>query len=125
MKVCSVHGCPELTKTSHCEVHTKQSHGWHTSTRVTPPGWGKMRKRILRRDGRVCIICKRRATVVDHLVPMAWDGEALNPKNLRAMCPRCHDAKTSHERTLGKEMKKMNGEDRKDAIVSFVQVWRG
>jgi 5-methylcytosine-specific restriction endonuclease McrA len=55
---------------------------------------------------------------------MAWKGEALDPANLRAMCSRCHDAKTAHERLLGKSMKKQNGEERANAIAEFVETWR-
>ena len=99
-----------------CEQH-QPSHGWGTSTRTKPPGWEKIRKRVLRRDRFRCVICGQRGNIVDHLLPMAWGGsESMD--NLRTMCPRDHRAKSDHEREIGR-----HGRDPGD-IREFLVAWR-
>lgn len=49
------------------------------------------------------MVCRvRRATVVDHIVPVdkrnpMGDKGRLDKKNLQALCKLCHDAKTMRE----------------------------
>jgi 5-methylcytosine-specific restriction endonuclease McrA len=56
--------------------------------------WQAIRPSILERDGYVCQIagpkCKRKATQVDHIVPLAEGGARLDPHNLRAACSACN-----------------------------------
>lgn len=124
MKVCGTPGCPELTKTSYCETHMPvQSHGWHTSTRVSPPGWEKARRRTLRAARYRCYRCGGRATIADHYLPLAWGGAPTDGHNLRAMCQRCHKAKTQHESALGKKLKGVSGPERMKLIDPFLEEW--
>jgi 5-methylcytosine-specific restriction protein A len=41
-----------------------------------------------------------RAAVVDHVIPLAWDGSDER-WNKQALCTACHDAKSAAERTNG------------------------
>lgn len=47
--------------------------------------WEATRKRILARDGFVCVVCGSPATHVDHIVPKAAGGTD-EESNLQAMC---------------------------------------
>lgn len=115
--VCRKQGCPEFTVANGlCESH-QPSHGWGTSTRSKPKGWDKVRRRVLFRDRRSCVICGERGTIVDHLLPIAWGGtESMS--NLRAMCERDHKAKTLHEQQIGRA-----GRDPEEIKV-FLLTWR-
>lgn len=114
--VCRERGCPEFSvKGGLCGVH-QPAHGWGSSTRVKPAGWERIRRRVLRRDRWCCVVCGGRADVVDHLLPMAWGGgESMG--NLRALCGRCHRAKSGHEREIGKR-----GRDPGE-VREFLSVW--
>lgn len=72
------------------------SGGWRGSDRVKrlPPGWPKIRARILARDS-TCVLCGvRPATHCDHIVAKAdRHGEA----DLQGVCAECHGLKSSAE----------------------------
>lgn len=56
----------------------------------------------MKRDGYVCQVCQGRgAFAVDHIVPKARGGTDSDA-NLRAICKRCHDAKTQGEAIEGR-----------------------
>jgi 5-methylcytosine-specific restriction protein A len=59
-------------------------------------GWPSIRSRILARDQGKCVLCGRRATDVDHIVP-AYLGGTDADVNLRSLCNECHAAKSSTE----------------------------
>ncbi|MGI8624193.1 MAG: HNH endonuclease [Solirubrobacteraceae bacterium] len=68
------------------------------STRVRRGhAWRKVRADVLARDSYVCQLdlpgCTWVATVVDHVVPVARGGAALDPANLRAACSSCNARK--------------------------------
>ena len=81
---------------------------WSTSNRrdQLPPGWGKIRARILQRDGHQCTHtrydtgarCSEVATEVDHIVP----GNDHSDTNLRALCRYHHGQKSSREGAAGR-----------------------
>jgi 5-methylcytosine-specific restriction protein A len=81
MKVCSVHGCPNLTKGSRCARHRYRN----GSTRA----WREVRAFVLRRDGYVCWQCGAPATDADHIVPKV-EGGSDQASNLRASCAKCN-----------------------------------
>jgi 5-methylcytosine-specific restriction endonuclease McrA len=60
-------------------------------------GWRKVRLFILERDGWLCQIrgpkCTKRATQVDHRIPVIAGGSWLDPDNLRASCERCNKSR--------------------------------
>ena len=63
--------------------------------------WGKIRKRILRRDP-LCVYCKAKGRVsasveVDHIVPLAQGGTD-DDENLCGTCHSCHAEKSARER---------------------------
>lgn len=64
--------------------------------------WKKLRASVLRRDAYLCQPCFKAgritaAVAVDHVIGKAKGGtDALS--NLRAICSRCHDAKTAADR---------------------------
>jgi len=66
-------------------------------TQPLPRDWGRIRKRVLRRDQGICYVCGRPgATHVDHVVP-ASRGGSDDEANLRAICGECHGRKTAGE----------------------------
>ena len=83
-----------------------------------PAGWKDTRKRGRagqRERAQVlveepfCRLClaegKRvRAVVVDHIVPLAWDGSD-DRSNKQALCNPCHDAKSKAERLEGRALR--------------------
>ena len=55
------------------------------------PRFLRLRRGILSAAGHVCEICgEAKATVVDHVVPLAHGGAAFDPDNLRAACRSCN-----------------------------------
>ena len=57
--------------------------------------WRRIREVVLLRDSYTCQIhlpkvCGRRATMVDHIVPIAEGGEPFDELNLRAACGPCN-----------------------------------
>ncbi|HCA85758.1 MAG TPA: endonuclease [Streptomyces sp.] len=72
------------------------SGGWRDSRRRErlPPGWRKIRARILARDV-TCVLCGVRPSVFcDHIVAKAdLNGDA----DLQGVCGPCHDQKSSRE----------------------------
>lgn len=124
MKVCSTPGCPDLTNSTYCEAHLPpQMHRWHTSKRVSPPGWEKVRRRVLYAAKWKCYRCGGRATIADHHLPMAWGGAPLEKANLRAMCGRCHTAKTQDESRIGRRLKALPVPEQMAEISDFLREW--
>jgi 5-methylcytosine-specific restriction enzyme A len=71
---------------------------WKTSQRkaTLPPGWAKIRRRILTRDNHTCYKCGGLATHVDHIANAAAGGDDKDA-NLAAICVDCHQTKSSAE----------------------------
>ena len=63
--------------------------------RLTEPGYRRLAKWVLDRDGGVCQIkgptCTQAATVVDHVIARADGGDCYDPHNLRAACRACNN----------------------------------
>jgi 5-methylcytosine-specific restriction protein A len=69
--------------------------------------WRRLRAWFLRRNPRCEHHLKqgisRKATVVDHIKPIAEAPELrLDPSNLRALCKPCHDRRTALEQGFGR-----------------------
>jgi 5-methylcytosine-specific restriction enzyme A len=62
--------------------------------------WLRTREQVLARAAGRCASCRRRAPVlhVDHVKERKDGGADLDPRNLRALCPACHNRKTAHAR---------------------------
>jgi 5-methylcytosine-specific restriction endonuclease McrA len=75
---------------------------WEGSTRRArlPKDWPRIRARIIRRDGGVCVArysdgrrCELPGTDVDHIVP----GDDHRDENLQLLCPWHHRHKSGSE----------------------------
>jgi 5-methylcytosine-specific restriction endonuclease McrA len=125
-KSCGREGCPELTVEggAYCRDHQPITEwGWGTSRRTKDPHWDRTRRGVLSRARYMCVVCGRRANYVDHLLPQAWGGTAAR-ENLRAMCGRCHHAKTLDEGRIGRQMKTVDPNTRAEMIFAFIANWR-
>ena len=57
------------------------------------PGWFRLRREILERDGFVCKTCGRRKNLqVDHIIPRSKGGKDV-PENLVTSCRHCNISK--------------------------------
>ena len=80
------------------------SGGWAGSDRVRrlPPGWKKIRARVLKRDP-ICVLCGvRPSTHCDHIQAKTDDHR---PSHLQGVCEPCHRQKSARE---GAEAKRNN-----------------
>jgi 5-methylcytosine-specific restriction endonuclease McrA len=87
------------------------SGGWQGSDRVRrlPPGWRKIRARILERDP-ICKICDvRPSAFCDHIVAKADDHSEAG---LQGVCGPCHDQKSAREGAAGAKAKRQPGRQR-------------
>jgi len=71
------------------------------------------RARILRRDGGLCVHCRKSgrvsiATEVDHITPL-FKGGTYDDDNLQSLCHDCHTDKTAED--LGKKARGSVGID--------------
>ena len=88
-----------------CPVHTRAERWPDTRPNAGQRGYGHdwrvRRARILKRDGGLCVPCRKEgrltpAVMVDHIKPK-YLGGTDDDANLRAICRRCHDRKTGQE----------------------------
>lgn len=67
------------------------------------PRWQRFRLEILERDGYICQIrgpkCKKKATEVDHIVPLADGGPMFDPANCRAACNWCNTWRAQRQKS--------------------------
>lgn len=113
ISVCSRPGCGNAQP---CSLHPKKEYERNTDTSerdkfYKSARWLKLRSWFMAlepeenpglRCGPVCWGCKgngliRRATEVDHIVPIAEGGSPTEPENLQSLCKPCHSAKTRTE----------------------------
>lgn len=81
--------------------------GWQgrTTGQGSTRQWRKTRTEVLERDRHTCQLqwagCTRHANIVDHITNIAAQGitrrDAVNPRDLHAVCAHCHDIKTQQE----------------------------
>jgi 5-methylcytosine-specific restriction endonuclease McrA len=81
LTVCRVPGC---SNTEPCEEHPARNGSTYA--------WRKLRAEVLRRDYHLCVRCGRRASEVDHIVPVSLGGRD-ELSNLRSLCHDCHAAR--------------------------------
>ena len=72
-------------------------HRYRPDPRGTPE-WRRARKAALARDHSTCRLCGQPATDVDHRIELIDGGAPFDLENLQALCPACHDAKSSEAR---------------------------
>lgn len=83
-----------------------------------PPGWPKIRRRILERDNYLCqirdmTVCVGTATDVDHIGDRGDHGNA----NLQSACGPCHDRKTGQTNAAKRPQRRRAVEGHPGAIV--------
>jgi 5-methylcytosine-specific restriction endonuclease McrA len=78
--------CGSLSDQPHCPKHRGKSR--NGSTRA----WRKIRAAVLKRDNYICFYCGRKATTVDHLLPVSRGGSD-EEENLVAACAAHNGAK--------------------------------
>ena len=91
-KICRKPACPHVRP---CPEPGHEPKAWEGSNRRSrlPPGWDKIRRRILERDP-ICSICGNAlSTVCDHKVA----GDDHSDTNLQGICSDCNKAKSSQE----------------------------
>ena len=55
------------------------------------PEWRKLRREVLKRQGKICRFCSREGAVVDHIKPHDGDLKMFfNYNNLQVLCSSCH-----------------------------------
>lgn len=89
---------------------TLRLHPWWPIVWTTPrprpddATWRALRRRVLYRDGWRCRIrrwrgvgprCGKPAEVVDHIIPLWWEG-SNREENLQASCWHCNEVKGAH-----------------------------
>ena len=72
---------------------------WRAGERPSRRQWGKVRLKVLDRDGWTCAKCGKAGRLeVDHIKPLEEDGALYDLVNLQSLCRGCHFAKTRGER---------------------------
>jgi 5-methylcytosine-specific restriction protein A len=91
-------GCPELVDGGgRCAAHAYRGKAGPTWGRGSTRQWRTLRAKVLKAHP-ICVVCERAtATQVDHHVPLSAGGTD-DVGNLRAVCDRCHRAKSATER---------------------------
>ena len=57
-----------------------------------------LKRRVREEESWACRNCGAWAKEVDHIVPLAADGELMVRENLQLLCGKCHVMKTERER---------------------------
>ena len=71
---------------------------WRAGERPSRRQWGKVRLKVLDRDGWTCAKCGKAGRLeVDHIKPLEEDGALYDLDNLQSLCRGCHFGKTRGE----------------------------
>lgn len=111
MKVCNVHGCPELFNGpgGRCPTHTRQAdrgRGTPTQRGYTSAGHQQFRGDVLTRDP-ICTNCHQAfSTIADHYPRSRRELIELHlnpndPQYGRGLCKPCHDHSTAQHQPGG------------------------
>ena len=108
-KACSEPGCPNVTHSKYCKIHTAQHTRVHTREKPNAyksgydKHWRRERKVFLSNNP-LCENCLnkhdviRAATQVDHIIPHKGNMRLFwNISNWQALCHSCHSSKTAKE----------------------------
>lgn len=101
LKPCTFPGCSRLVEKDCCHLHARskrsfykaqdENRGFYSSGK-----WQRLRGWFIRRNP-VCVLCRRPAKVVDHILAIKDGGDALNDNNLQSLCNICHQRKRGQE----------------------------
>lgn len=80
-------------------MSVRREHHRHSKRVTATRRWQVLRQQILERDEWQCRCCgEQRRLEVDHIKPVRTHPElAFDPRNLQALCGRCHTRKTRIE----------------------------
>lgn len=105
-RLCTGAGCTQLaTKGAyceHCKAKSRERKAERDRERPSPQErgydltWRRTRGRYLKAHPR-CETCGKRATEVDHIIPISQGGDRLKWHNLQSQCKPCHSRKTINE----------------------------
>ena len=107
VKVCNVHGCPELTehRSARCDEHRhdKMRERRGSKTHYTADKrWQRVRREVLDARPRCERGCGRPSEVVHHVDDQGLKGpRAYDPSNLEALCAPCHNSETAKQHGFG------------------------
>ena len=106
---CSYPGCPRLVEGKYCEEHKKltdkqyNQYGRDEFTKYfyKTPEWLFARKKQLEQHP-FCEEClkegkRKKATMVDHIIPIKQGGDKFASSNLQSLCWGCHSRKSVEE----------------------------
>ena len=106
---CSYPGCPRLVEGQYCDEHKKltakqyNKYGRDNFTKCfyKTPEWLYARKKQLEQHP-FCEEClkegkRKKATMVDHIIPIKQGGDKFAPSNLQSLCWSCHSRKSVEE----------------------------
>ncbi|MEG1805282.1 MAG: HNH endonuclease signature motif containing protein [Clostridia bacterium] len=109
LKPCSYPGCPKLVDGQYCAEHKKlvdKKYNAYERNKVSQRFYQSSEWKALRRlklnQSPLCEECLRngklnKATICDHIKPIANGGEPLNIANLQSLCWSCHSRKSATE----------------------------
>ena len=106
---CSYPGCPRLVEGRYCEEHQRlvnkqyNQYGRDTFTKsfYKTPEWLEAKAEQLAKHP-YCAEClkagiRKRACMVDHIIPIKQGGDKFAPSNLQSLCWSCHSRKSVEE----------------------------
>lgn len=97
---CPHPGCAELIRgRKYCPAHTET---WEGSDWKRPPGWDRIRREVLERDGYRCRVCGGNNADTVHHIDMLSRGGSSRPEDLVAIHdrnpPHCHRTVTNQQK---------------------------
>lgn len=97
---CPRPGCATLIRgRKYCDEHTET---WEGSDWQRPPGWDRIRREVLERDGYRCRVCGGPNADTVHHVNMLSRGGSSRPEDLVAIHdrnpPHCHRKVTNQQK---------------------------
>ena len=99
MRPCLEPLCANLIEQgSRCDEHARPRTPFRARYGISTAKWGKIRRRVIRRDESRCVDCGGTDHLeVDHVVRVA-DGGTNDERNLQTRCRSCHRIKTAADR---------------------------
>lgn len=84
-------------------LHARTTALTTSTARTRGSRWMAIRKRVMTRDGGLCVHCRRAGRVtlgeeVDHITPLERGGTD-NESNLQLLCKACHCAKSAADQS--------------------------
>lgn len=102
-RVCSRLGCINLVygRGSLCNDHARQARAKRDARNRRPntrqaygPQWPRVSREFLEAHPE-CVICGKRSSHADHIIPVARGGAVLDWSNLQSLCRSHHSRKTA------------------------------